>query len=57
MSGPHTVLAFKRWHPKSASDGAWEPPRTWALGHSGKNPSHLGFEEIITRPWRPWTDP
>ncbi|MEU9332312.1 hypothetical protein AB0D49_03985 [Streptomyces sp. NPDC048290] len=37
---------------ESAPDGEWEPPQRWALAHSGRNPDHLGYEEIITRPWR-----
>ncbi|MBQ0949279.1 MULTISPECIES: hypothetical protein [unclassified Streptomyces] len=37
---------------ESGADGDWEPPQTWALEHSGKNPSHHTFSEIITRPWR-----
>jgi hypothetical protein len=24
----------------------------WALRHSGLNPAHRGYREIITRPWR-----
>ncbi|MFT2016273.1 hypothetical protein ACMA1D_10585 [Streptomyces sp. 796.1] len=38
----------------SAADGGWEPPQTWTLNHSGRNPSHLSYEEVITRPWRTW---
>ncbi|MDX3525041.1 hypothetical protein P1P75_00875 [Streptomyces sp. ID05-39B] len=37
---------------ESGKDGSWDPPQSWALGHSGENPSHHSFSEIITRPWR-----
>lgn len=36
----------------SAPDGDWNPPQSWAMAHSGKNPSHHSYVEIITRPWR-----
>ncbi|MDT9698271.1 hypothetical protein [Streptomyces sp. P17] len=42
---------------QSAPDRSWEPPQSWALGHSGRNPSHNSYEEIITRPWRTWMQP
>ncbi|WP_326697551.1 hypothetical protein OG909_09515 [Streptomyces sp. NBC_01754] len=32
----------------------WEEPQEWALRHSGGNPSHHTYREIITRPWRTW---
>ncbi|MEU8950884.1 hypothetical protein [Streptomyces sp. NPDC048489] len=31
---------------------AWFDPQTWALKHSGRNPSHVTYSEIVTRPWR-----
>lgn len=37
---------------KSDDSGEWEGPQSWALEHSGRNPLHLTFREIITRPWR-----
>jgi hypothetical protein len=37
---------------KSDDSGEWEGPQSWALEHSGRNPMHLTFREIITRPWR-----
>jgi hypothetical protein len=37
---------------ESGEDGSWEPPQSWALEHSGRNPLHLSYSEIITRPWR-----
>jgi hypothetical protein len=36
----------------SEEDTAWYEPQSWALKHSGKNPSHHSFAEVITRPWR-----
>ncbi|MFJ5972876.1 hypothetical protein [Streptomyces sp. NPDC093060] len=42
---------------RSGADGHWEPPQTWALNHSGRNPTHLSYREIITRPWRTWMKP
>ncbi|MFC8871534.1 hypothetical protein ACFUAC_28480 [Streptomyces sp. NPDC057148] len=42
---------------ESAPEGGWAPPQTWALEHSGKNPSHLTYEEVMTRPWRTWMQP
>ncbi|MFE7464899.1 hypothetical protein ACFU6R_12475 [Streptomyces sp. NPDC057499] len=41
---------------ESAPDGTWEPPQTWVLEHSAKNPTHLSYVEIITRPWRTWME-
>jgi hypothetical protein len=32
--------------------GSWDEPQSWVLRHSGKNPSHHSYSEIITRPWR-----
>ncbi len=29
-------------------------PQEWVLEHLDKNPSHLTYREIITRPWRAW---
>jgi hypothetical protein len=26
----------------------------WVLRHSGRNPSHHSYRELITRPWRTW---
>lgn len=26
--------------------------QNWALGHSGKHPSHTGYREVIVRFWR-----
>lgn len=26
--------------------------QTWALQHSGRNPTHTGYREIVTRFWR-----
>ncbi|MFD9862246.1 hypothetical protein ACFWZB_23760 [Streptomyces alboflavus] len=26
----------------------------WAFRHAGRNPMHLTYREIITRPWRAW---
>ncbi|ATI18670.1 hypothetical protein SEA_AMETHYST_48 [Streptomyces phage Amethyst] len=74
MSGPHTVIAHKKWSlipdrepdaeavthamecavcgDRSDASGSWEPPQTWVLEHSGRNPSHHSYREIITRPWR-----
>ncbi|MDF4253903.1 MULTISPECIES: DUF7848 domain-containing protein [Streptomyces] len=26
----------------------------WALRHSGRNPSHHTYRELVTRPWRCW---
>ncbi|MFD8216225.1 hypothetical protein ACFV2U_21365 [Streptomyces sp. NPDC059697] len=37
---------------ESGEGDSWEPPQTWALEHSGRNPSHVTYSEIITRPWR-----
>jgi hypothetical protein len=36
----------------SEVDTAWYQPQSWTLAHSGKNPSHHTFTEVITRPWR-----
>jgi hypothetical protein len=36
----------------SEAAGSWNEPQSWALGHSGQNPSHHSYSEIITRPWR-----
>lgn len=41
------------------SDGSprseeWDQPQSWALAHSGENPSHHTYRETITRPWRTW---
>lgn len=33
---------------------SWNGPQRWALEHSGRNPSHHSYSEIITRPWRTW---
>lgn len=33
---------------------AWSDPQSWALDHSGKNPSHHTYRETIVRPWRTW---
>lgn len=41
----------------SGADGDWEPPQTWALNHSGRNPSHHSYSEVITRPWRTFMNP
>ncbi|MBW5250891.1 hypothetical protein JGS39_18155 [Streptomyces sp. P01-B04] len=30
----------------------WKTPQKWALRHSGKNPTHHTFREVIWRPWR-----
>ncbi|MDI3390724.1 hypothetical protein QIS99_31685 [Streptomyces sp. B-S-A8] len=32
----------------------WSVPQSWTLEHSGRNPSHHTYREIITRPWRTW---
>ncbi|MFE9254000.1 hypothetical protein [Streptomyces sp. NPDC006879] len=37
---------------KSDDSGSWEAPQTWALEHSGRNPSHTSYREVITRPYR-----
>lgn len=26
----------------------------WTLQHAGRNPSHLTYRELISRPWRTW---
>lgn len=39
---------------ESPTSQDWEEPQTWALQHSGKNPSHHTYSEKITRPWRTW---
>ncbi|MGW3323848.1 DUF7848 domain-containing protein [Streptomyces virginiae] len=36
---------------KSDPSTGWEEPQDWALAHSGRNPSHTSYDEIITRPW------
>jgi hypothetical protein len=36
----------------SEAADSWSEPQSWALGHSGKNPSHHSYSEVITRPWR-----
>ncbi|MFE6099734.1 hypothetical protein ACFVQ4_07215 [Streptomyces laurentii] len=36
----------------SESSDSVDLPQTWALEHSGRNPSHHTYREIITRPWR-----
>ena len=28
--------------------------QAWALRHAGRNPSHLTYRELITRPWHAW---
>ncbi|KOG16220.1 MULTISPECIES: hypothetical protein [Streptomyces] len=37
---------------KSDASGGWEAPLSWALTHSGRNPSHTSYREIITRMYR-----
>ncbi len=37
---------------ESERSTSWSEPQEWALGHSGRNPSHHTFREVITRPWR-----
>lgn len=39
-----------------ASEG-WEEPQAWVLGHCGRNPSHLTYREVLTRPWKTWMTP
>lgn len=29
-------------------------PQQWTLQHSGRNPSHHTYREVINRPWRTW---
>ncbi|MEU8541980.1 hypothetical protein AB0C52_18655 [Streptomyces sp. NPDC048717] len=36
----------------SEGGGSWEAPQIWALEHSGRNPSHHTYREIVERPWR-----
>ncbi|MCY0933594.1 hypothetical protein [Streptomyces sp. H34-S4] len=36
---------------QSDATGEWEAPQSWALEHSGRNPSHTTYSEIITRPY------
>ncbi|QJD50696.1 hypothetical protein SEA_ISSMI_50 [Streptomyces phage Issmi] len=36
----------------SEESEGWNDPQAWTLEHSGKNPSHHSFREVITRPWR-----
>lgn len=38
----------------SAAAEDWDAPQGWALSHSGHNPSHHTYRELITRPWRTW---
>jgi hypothetical protein len=38
----------------SPESESWNGPQKWALEHSGQNPSHHSYSEIITRPWRTW---
>lgn len=38
----------------SANAEDWQAPQDWALRHSGRNPSHHTYREVITRPWRTW---
>lgn len=42
---------------RSGAADSWEKPQTWALEHSGRNPSHVTFREIIKRPWKTWMRP
>lgn len=39
-------------HERSDASGDWQPPQSWSLEHSGRNPSHHTYREIISRPWR-----
>ncbi|MET8678857.1 hypothetical protein ABZW18_15090 [Streptomyces sp. NPDC004647] len=41
----------------SGGDEDWADPQRWALSHSGRNPAHHSYREIITRPWRTWMKP
>ncbi|NEB03267.1 hypothetical protein G3I78_30045 [Streptomyces sp. SID13726] len=38
----------------SAATVDFADSQDWALSHSGRNPSHHTFREVITRPWRTW---
>lgn len=38
----------------SAASKDFADPQSWALAHSGRNPSHHTFRESIVRPWRTW---
>lgn len=37
---------------ESPKSEGWNDPQSWALAHSGKNPSHRTYSEVISRPWR-----
>ncbi|MDJ0464860.1 hypothetical protein [Streptomyces sp. H27-C3] len=39
---------------ESERSEGWDEPQAWALSHSGRNPSHCTYRELITRPWRSW---
>ena len=39
---------------KSERSEDWVEPQEWALAHSGRNPSHHTYREVVTRPWRTW---
>lgn len=32
-------------------------PQSWTLQHSGHNPDHHSYREILIRPWRTWMEP
>ncbi|EST26767.1 DUF7848 domain-containing protein [Streptomyces niveus] len=42
---------------QSDDSAKWSAPQTWALGHVSRNPMHLTFSEVITRPWKAWMRP
>ncbi|WP_455754785.1 DUF7848 domain-containing protein [Streptomyces niveus] len=42
---------------QSDDSAEWSAPQTWALGHASRNPMHLTFSEVITRPWKAWMRP
>lgn len=39
---------------RSATEEGFGPVQEWTLRHSGRNPSHHTYRELITRPWRTW---
>ncbi|MFE8941244.1 hypothetical protein ACFYNX_27685 [Streptomyces sp. NPDC007872] len=46
------AMQCKECGEKSDGSGDWEAPQSWALIHSGRNPTHTGYREIITRSYR-----